>query len=77
MNNWNPIGVANDTYGSDIGGGTVSLTNSSITTAQSQSTGVYTSNNGSTTLKGGSITINGAILMVCSGPELRPPHSTA
>jgi hypothetical protein len=52
-------GVYNGPYGDSPGGGTASLTNSSVATSAAQMTGVYTGVGGATTLTGTSVTTGG------------------
>ena len=51
-NNFGPTGATNQSYGEISGGGTLTLTNSSIVTTGTQAPGVYTANGGTTNLTG-------------------------
>jgi hypothetical protein len=52
-------GVYNGPFGSYVGGGTMSITNSTVVTNGLEGNGVATSTGGVTTVSGGSITTNG------------------
>ena len=59
VNQFFPTGLDNQSYKTDVGGGTATLTNSTITVAANGGSGVFTTNAGSTTIIGGSVATSG------------------